>query len=777
MLPLGFGKNFIIVTLCCLARASNDTVEPDLNSDRVVLKNSIAYHFIRHVRNVETNVLITRRISISPLVIGIQHLAETKDKLQVFCDDLIVNLKTAYGGFLRRMPVRTKRTANDKKQLPVQIRSNVTSLDPDLTMAVDPSVQLLQDTCNSIALHVYEIEFRARERLSKVLNLIDVSLSYNITETINRPRKDKRTKRSVMSFLLKSGLRSIWSLFGIVEGIRNRRRLNRLEKEVAQLQLKQERNSEMVDKLTLVITNHSILLDQLQVTTSRLTQQVNDLAGRVNSLDRKFLFLSSMFQASSILNMLRSVVDRTRDAMDHGFLILEHIVDKSLTSETSAHLLPADQIRKVQVEVSILSNAIIDPEYQRMKSVIVSDPDNPEYLRAIVNVAALSRKHYELVELVPVPLFKGNQVIQPSLSHKAAILNNEEGLFIPLDPREMNNCIKNEHCLTTGPELRTNTLSCGIPQFFDWQKDKCDFESVLSNGIFLKRLGADGIIFSVREEVSAQLFCSAIPSHMRTLTNSGVLQMPAGCNLVITTANGDVTRIRSPPDTQMIEAQDLILISAGPDHLSHIKSLDSLGNTSTILSKAINEHLISIEKQIDSTNHDVSYHWVIVMVLSIILGFTCLFVVILILLLYRYSSRFRRKVKIVRTELQGVGEKIVAFEKEAAAKARRYENPKSKNPNSIESIIRKLDKLEKSAKINEYLNLGSNSSIDKDEMRDLERYGFTEQLDQNRPMPKPRTLYPNVPPRSEIYSIADEYLQHRKAERLSTLDLKSVAPN
>lgn len=776
MLHLEFGKILILLATVSIIQATEDTVEPDLNSDRVVLKNSIAYHFIRHIRNVETNILITRRISISPLVAGIQHLAETKYKLQEFCDGIIQNLKIAYGGFFRRMPARGKRSA-PKNQINVQIKSNVTTPDPDLIAVVDPSVQLMQDTCNSIALHVAEIETRSRERLSKVLNLIDISLSFNVTESISKAGTRKKEKRSVMSFLLKSGLRSLWSLFGIVEGIRNRRRLTRLEKEVSQLHAKQERNNEMIDKLTLVITNHSILLDQLHVTTTQLTQQVNDLTNRVNNLDKKFLFLSSMFQASTILSMLGSVVDRTRDAMDHGFYILEHIVDKSLTSETSAHLLPADQIRRVQIEVSILSNAIIDPEYQRMKSVIVSDPKDQEYLRAIINVAALSRRHYELVELTPVPLFKGDQAIQPSLSYKAAILNNEEGLFVPLDPREMSNCLRDEHCLSTGPELRTNTLSCGIPQFFDWQRDKCDFEPILSNGIFLKRLGSDGIIFSVREEVSAQLFCSAIPGHVRPLTGSGVLQMPSGCNLVITTATGDVTRIKSPPDTQMIEAQDLVLISAGPDQLSKIKSLDSLSNTSTVLSRAINEHLISIEKQLDSTNDDVSHHWVIVVVLSIVLGFTCAFVVILVLLLHRYSSRFRRKVRVVRTELQGVGDKIIAFEKEAAARARRNDNPKSKNPNSIESIIRKLDMLERSAKTHEYLDLGSSSTVNKEESLDLEKYGFIDQLSRPQPIPKPRTLYPDVPPRSETYSIADEYLRQKRLQSLSPLDLKSPAPN
>jgi len=618
---------FIFGLISCLANEA----EPDINSDRIVMKNSIAYHFIKHVRHIEADILITRRISISPLVAGIQQLSETKVKLEQFCNSIVDALKQSYGGHISKVPIKVKREANRtitflrpllrRRRGSCCVRSirrkRRTTEPPNqlkVIMIPDPTVQLSQDICHSIAAHVQEIETRSRERLTKILNLIDISISINASLPNDQETKPYRKRRGIGKsiaktimkkgtksmglFLLKTGIRSIWSLFGFIERIQTNRRLNRLEKDVAQLQAQQDKTSGMVDQLALVVANHSILIDQLHITTSKLSRQVNDLSDRVNHLDEKLHFLRSMFQVTTVMSLLQSVVDRTRDAMDHGFYILEHIVDKTLMSETSAHLLPPEQIRKVQIEVSILSNAILDPEYQRMKSVIVSDPENPEYLRAIISVAALSRRHHELVELIPVPLFKSGQTIQPSLSHRAVILNHEEGLFIPLGDREMNSCLRNEHCISTEPELRTNTMACGMPQFFDWHRDKCEFEPILSNGIFLKRLGSDGVIFSLKEEVTVQLFCSTIPSHSRVVNGSGVLQMPPGCKLSITTSSGDVTRIRSPPDTQIVQAQDLELIVTGPDQLLQTRSMDTLSNTSTILSKAISEYLINIEKQI-----------------------------------------------------------------------------------------------------------------------------------------------------------------------------------
>jgi len=779
-----FGKDgwlakllIIFATIDSIVGSPNVT-EPDINTDRVVMKHSIAYHFIKHVRNVENEILITRRINIAPLVMGIQQMANTKTQLQEFCNGVEEAILSIHRGQYAKTPLRNRRSAKRLSGHRKRYSRDTPGGHKYTVIIPDPTIRITRDICNSIASQVSEIEIRSRDRLTKILNLVDISITINATSA----RREKRafaplklltkSKGSLGLFLLKTGIRSIWSLFGFVERIRTNRRLNRLEKDVAQLQLQQDKTSNMVDQLALVVTNHSILIDQLHITTEELTNQINDLTKKVDNIDEKLKTLRSVFQVTAAMTLLQSVVDRTRDAMDHGFYNLEHIVDKALMSETSVHLLPAEQIRKVQMEVSIFSNTLLDPEYHRMRSVIVSDPENPEFLRAIISVAALSRRNYELVELIPVPLFKGGKTIQPSLSHRAVILNHEEGLFTPLDPRELSNCLKNEHCITSGPELRTNTIGCGMPQFFNWHQDKCEFEPILSSGIFLKRLGADGIIFSLREEANAQLFCSAIPGQTRTLTNSGVLHMPAGCKLVITSKNGAITKIRSPPDTQIIQTNDLDLVVTGPDQLLQADGNNYLGNTSTILAKAISEQLIGIEKQLQGTNQDVNYHWSVVLSLSIVLGLVCLVMTGTLFLLYRYSGRFRKKVKIVRSELQGVGDRVVAFEREMAAKAKTREKQLMSRPrNDIDSIIRDLDKIEHRARLNDYLEFGNPASVSgsTDALNDFKRGSFSKFLDTTRPIPRPRGLYPTVPPRSDIYDPDEKYVrQQRDYEKLSS---------
>ena len=233
--------------------------------------------------------------------------------------------------------------------------------------------------------------------------------------------------------------------------------------------------------------------------------------------------------------------------------------------------------------------------------------------------------------------------------------------------------------------------------------------------------------------------------------------MPPGCRLAITAATGEVTRIRSPPGTQAIQAQDLELVIVGPERLLQTKSLDTIGNTSTILSRAINEHLISIEKQIDVTTEEVSYHWTVVLSLGIILGLVCIIMIVSLVLLYRYSSRFRRKVKTVKVELQGVGDKIIAFEREAAARARLDIRPIVKLPSDEESVLRNLKQIDRGARLNEYLDLGgppSSTSL-RESLEDCCKYDVTKHYGFGKPHPKPRNIYPKVPTLSEVYSLAD----------------------
>jgi hypothetical protein len=148
------------------------------------------------------------------------------------------------------------------------------------------------------------------------------------------------------------------------------------------------------------------------------------------------------------------------------------------------------------------------------------------------------------------------------------------------------------------------------------------------------------------------------------------------------------------------------------------------------------------------------------------------------MLLYRYSSRFRQKVRFVRAELQGVGDKIVAFEREAATRARLNIQPNIEKPSDIESIMRELGQMEHKAQLNDYLNLGSIEAVhkNKSELEEFKKYGFVRYLDTSKPVPRPRNLYPSIPSRSEGYSLASEYHKSLEDYEKLPIDSKSRAP-
>jgi len=53
---------------------------------RIEIKNQVAYHFKRVVREVTQDILISRHLDVNPLLQAIEALRETKEVLQDYCD-------------------------------------------------------------------------------------------------------------------------------------------------------------------------------------------------------------------------------------------------------------------------------------------------------------------------------------------------------------------------------------------------------------------------------------------------------------------------------------------------------------------------------------------------------------------------------------------------------------------------------------------------------------------------------------------------------------------
>jgi len=618
----------------------------------------------------------------------------------------------------------------------------------------------LEDLCYSVAEHLSETYDRSSLRLSSLLALVDISVSdqtqlpsRNERNSANQTQETSRSKRGLQSFMFVNGVKAVWSLFGFVEKIRTNRRLNRLEKEVA-------RNAESVDQLSKEVASHSIALAQLNLITQDLARRLDALTNRVDVLEQKVAALEAEVKIQQILSLIDSLINRAQDALDYGFIKLESIVHGALLNQASAFLLPPDIIREIQTHLSKQSGALVDNNYDHMKSIITSHPDDSSSLLAIVNIAAVSRRSRELVRLTAMPSFKGNVALVPILDYNIVLLDQENGVFTVIEDTEYTSCLE-DHCVMSNPELPTTGSTCGIPQLLGRTPEACSFEEVPSDdGLFLKRLMTDGVIFSVKDEATAQIFCDSQASKIYKISGLGTVNLPAGCSLVITNKAGKTAKMKSLPVSQIVGLKSVDLIVAAPEQIFQNLAEEQINGTSS-MERIINAHIERLNEQLGYTDSEIKNHHRNVIILSSFLGLTLAACIIISALLYRYSTRFRAKVILVKEDVRQrfdlATEKLLAFERKMAQRDIDSFNASFPTvpaivkrpgpevpPHTLKTLMYKLDRMEgRACQSDGYLSLSEPLNP-----RGEEIYQNASEL-HYAPDPQPR-VYPYLPSSSEI---------------------------
>ncbi len=662
----------------------------------------------------------------------------------------------------------------------------------------------LEELCLSVGGHLDETFARSQFRLTNLLALVDISIDkqFDDSDLVKRDVSNplafltpstydteksnltqSKDKRSLPTVIFKHGLKSIWTLIGFADKVRTRRRLGKLERTV-------EKQAQEISQLSKEITSHSISIAQLTTVTQDLNRRLDSLTTRVHELEAKMGALDTEVKTQQILQLIDSLIGRTEQALSFAFVRLESIIQCALVGQASAYLLPTGKLDEIQEEVNKQSPAIIDTAYERMKTVIVGDPLEVGSLLCVVNLAAMSRKTRELVNLVAVPWFQGTVAMAPSLDHHMVVLDQEAGYYTVVEPSEESGCMT-DRCITSNPEVQISSPACGIPQLFDRQLAACVNEDILSNGMFLKQLISDGIIYSIRGHATAQIFCNQQNSKAKVITGSGAVNLPAGCSLVLTDQQGVTTRIQSSPISQVVETQSLDLIINGPTQIFHPSTGSQLNGT-TSLTKILNAHLNELNQRLNDTSAEVEHQNKYVIVLGTLLGITTILCIITAALLYRYSRRFRRKVNNIaedfRIGLNDAHKKFVTFEQMAVRRARdepdvtpllsRAAPPRMAQPPpppgpdgagyspSLRSILKRLNDLELQIINADDVTEGTSASylcpLDDDIVRGMTETYFGNERRQLAAMPPP------VPPKPSSRAVRvgrDEFTAFQAASR------------
>ena len=522
------------------------------------------------------------------------------------------------------------------------------------------SIKSLKEYCSSVAIQSGEIHLEMLSKIRDLLSLVDISVQLENT------RLDQRDKRSpfIARFLFSNGARLIWNIYGLIQRMRMSARIDRLEDSLTQTQANVDANSKAINNMSLILYGHSIAIDQLKITTADLDRRLTEVERKLTYLEVSMHDLAGKVENVVFLSLISSLILRIQQSLNTGYDTLKDIIHSSLLGQTSPLLLPIDQVRLVQNEVQKVSVSILDTDFAKMQSIVVTDPQDSHLLLVVINAAAVSRRNLELIKLVPVPYYEGSKAFIPILDYQSILLDQLARTYSVLSEQEEYDCLTNR-CYVSDIEHSVNERTCGIPQWFNQHLDICVFQETLSDGVFLKPMLPDGILFAVRGEVTTQLFCkeNTAIGPIRKLNGTGTMQLPNGCTLSVTDKLGRNTKVRGQPISRMVNAEAVDLTINGP--LNMLQTISSLNSSQKMMihGTSINDHLSSVVRQVEVVDLQLQdqklYIWILIGIIGVII--TILFVIVIIA--YNHKGKFYLKIRELRSRYIDVHQALTDAER------------------------------------------------------------------------------------------------------------------
>ena len=534
--------------------------------------------------------------------------------------------------------------------------------------STNANIQNVQTLCFGVADQAKESFDDMQSKLTDLLALIDITVHseiVSVTDSQDRHREKRVIPLFLMKFIFVTGVKMLWQLFGFVQKVRMNNRLKNIESMLQTTNDRSNENSNAISSMTKLITGNAYAIKQLNIRVDGLENRISMVEAQVETLKDGLAGLAYRLETVTVLATIDNLVVRTKRSLDSGYDILKDIIHSSKLRQTSPLVLPLDQIELVQTEISKVSTAVLDPDFAKMQSIVVSDPNDSTKLLVVVNMAALGRRNLELVHMIPVPYYEAEGAYAIILDYQNIVLDQSTYTFSILTKQEEYDCLLNR-CYVGSSEQSLLEKSCGIPQFYDRHKDGCVSESVTSTGVYLKPMLPDGVIFAFRDEVRSEVFCKNKPiGKSRYLRGTGILQLPNGCVLQVVDKDGKVTKVKGQPQYTMVSAGNLDLMQNGP--LSALHSEIETNNTQKVstVDAYVESRVSSVIRQVEQVDNKMLEQHTHVWILTGAISLTVMLTLLAVYLLYRFSTRARRKIRDIRGNFSELTRKVLETEIDA----------------------------------------------------------------------------------------------------------------
>jgi hypothetical protein len=516
--------------------------------------------------------------------------------------------------------------------------------------------------CYSVAEYANESYSTMSERVVNLLKQVDISVKTDEGQDREKRQLGISSKLAKWSFgglsrgvSFASGGKVLWSLFMMAQGIYNTVKVTQVDRRTKKMKATLDQHESTIHNMSRMLQAHSLQVEQMTLAQKLMGLQLKELEQKVGILHEEIGTTKARVAHNELMHLVHSLLVRLNGQIQNSYGVLRSIVHASMMGQTSPYILPPDQVELIQNRVTKATDSDLDTKFSRMRSVVVGVPNDYATLLVLVSTTAIARRNLELVELIPIPFFEKAGTVEPKLDYQHVVLNQKRSGYTVLSEAEANQC-QNGRCYLNNQEIPVRDKTCGIPQYYDHNLDLCEFQPVPSNGVFIKPLLPDGIVFALEKEARSQIFCKDIIGPKKTLNGTGVLRIPHGCTMTLTDAKGTDLEIKGLPITRVVHADDVKLIKHDLSYMSAIigeklahhreKNVDFKRLMSTQLD-VVQTEIGSIEGQIKEQN---KYMWI----LYVLVALAILAIATTAVVMYFCSSRFRGYVEKLKEKLEEV---------------------------------------------------------------------------------------------------------------------------
>jgi hypothetical protein len=397
--------------------------------------------------------------------------------------------------------------------------------------------------CLLSAANIRQDEKQMREQL---IERFDVSgLTYVETETT----LTKRKKRSFFT----ATLGPISAFGSALYRYQAHRKVNQrlTELELDQISLKND------------LLDNTIALEELDLGMSQLKKeaqdfynttliQIQNLEYRLSAVENNFLYLTDVLEMENGVLYIETLSHRARNSLKVAVNKLD-----SILAEISNGKMPVDLI--TSTEFANLRQRILERYHLKlmydpteMEAALFVNPSDNSQLIILASIPAVEPAPYNLVEIVPLPLFGELHTVEPAIMERYVAVASDSDHYFALSEAQYYHCSA-KACRFSSPKRSMEASQCGIGRLVANKPEPCPIH-MLPRKLrdFFLNLGESGIVYSIVNTCKITLQCNRVSLPVM-LEGQGVLKLPSGCyGIASGTPSTQVVYLRGPESVRFL---------------------------------------------------------------------------------------------------------------------------------------------------------------------------------------------------------------------------------